>query len=71
MIKFCFQGFVVGAKIETVTVTETGKPLDVHLLDDAVIAEKLNSGEWCISLADYLYCSRKNEIEMVEFEVDQ
>jgi len=68
-VSFSFQGWVSLANIESVTVTETGEELDVRTFEPPTIVEKLNSGEWGISLADYLYENhRSSEIEIFDFE---
>ena len=68
-IDFSFSGYVVGAEIEKVSDGETGEVLDVTNLNPEEVLEKLNNGEYLISLGDYLYESRKNEIEIFDFEV--
>jgi hypothetical protein len=68
-IGFCFQGYVRGAEVERVTVSETGESLDVSDFSAEEIIEKLQSGEWCISLGDFLYANRKDsEIEAHDFD---
>lgn len=68
-INFCFQGWVRGATVRVVT-DSTGHLLDVAGMSSKKVAEKLNSGEWAISLGNYLYDNCKNEIEIFDFEVD-
>jgi hypothetical protein len=67
-VDFCFQGWVRGAEIKEVTITETGNKLDVTDVDPQTLIANLDSGVWCISLGDYLYSNRKSEIEMHDFE---
>ena len=68
-IDFCFQGYVRGADVEKVTITETGESLDVSGFSAEEIVEKLRAGEWCISLGDFLYDNRKDsEIELHDFD---
>lgn len=66
-IDFCFSGWVRGAEIETATDCE-GKKVDVSNMDSSVLASKLEKGELFISLGDYLYDNRENEIEIFDFE---
>lgn len=67
-ISFSFSGWVSCADISTVTVTATGVELDVTDIPTKEVVEKLESHEWCISLADHLYSNRKNEVEIFDFE---
>lgn len=72
MIDFNFQGWVRGADIKTVThVTDAGivDEFDVSDADPADVAHKLATGEYMISLGDFLYANRKSEIELTDFEV--
>jgi hypothetical protein len=66
-IDFCFSGWVRGAKITRATDVE-GKKVDVSKMESSVLASKLTKGELFISLGDYLYDNRDNEIEMFDFE---
>lgn len=66
-IDFCFSGFVQGADINE-CVNFAGQPVDVSKMNPKELAAKLEKGELFISLGDHLYCSRKNEIEIFDFE---
>lgn len=67
-IDFSFSGWVQGASIQTVTVNETGESLDVSNMAPETLAARLESGEYSISLGDYLYeNNRKAEIEITDF----
>lgn len=72
-VDFNFQGWVRGADIKTVTVQNpyTGNLVktDVSHADPADVAHKLATGEYMISLGDFLYDNRKSEIELTDFEV--
>lgn len=65
-IDFSFQGWVRGAEVTEATDVE-GETVDVSAMDADTLAKKLQAGELFISLGDYLYESRKNEIEMFDF----
>lgn len=68
-ISFCFQGWISGAEVNTVIVTETGKELDVRDVDIETLTENLQDGIWMISLGDYLYDNHNDsEIEIFNFE---
>lgn len=68
-VNFSFSGSVTGASIGRVTETATGAKIDVNDTPVDVLAEKLNSGEWVISLGDFLYeNNRDSEIELTDFE---
>lgn len=67
-ISFSFRGWVSAADVDRVTVTSTMKEIDVTDVDAHDIAEKLNSGEWMLSLGDHLYDNRRAEIEIFDFE---
>jgi len=66
-IDFCFSGFCQGAEVSECTDME-GNTVDVSKMDATELASKLDKGELFISLGDYLYESRKNEIEIFDFE---
>lgn len=68
MIDFCFQGWVRGANISQVINTQTMQTVNVEKIEPQIIAEKLNSGEWTISLEDYLHNCHDSEIEIFDFE---
>lgn len=67
-IDFCFSGYCVGVEASKATDGE-GNNVDVSKMDATELANKLTKGELFISLGDYLYESRKNEIEIFDFAV--
>lgn len=69
-ISFGFSGYCNGVEVSEVSETATGNKVDVSQMDAETLIKNLNEGLWCLSLGDYLYEGRKNEIEMVDFEAD-
>jgi len=71
-INFCFEGWINGANVETVTETATGKKIKVDSLPKETVIKKLESGEFSISLGDFLYKNNSNSsIEMYDFANDE
>ena len=66
-IDFCFSGFCQGVEVSEVTDID-GNTVDVSGWDDMELVSQLEKGQLFISLGDYLYESRKNEIEIFDFE---
>jgi hypothetical protein len=64
---FDFRGFVRGANITEAT-NPDGEKVDVSKMSGTELQNRLNDGELSISLGDHLYESRKNEIEMTDYE---
>jgi hypothetical protein len=69
VIDFCFSGWVRGATI-TEANNADGETVDVSTMPAEELAEKLECGELFIALGNYLYASRKNEIEIFDFEAN-
>jgi hypothetical protein len=65
-VDFSFQGVVRGARIRKAT-DQNGEQVNVVGWSDKRLAKALNAGKLFISLGDYLYGNRKNEIEMFDF----
>jgi hypothetical protein len=66
-IDFCFSGFCQGVKVSECT-DINGNKVNVSEWDSFELVSQLEKGELFISLGDYLYESRKNEIEIFDFE---
>jgi len=67
VIDFCFQGWVRGAEIDRVTVVATGERLLMSNVSDENMVANLESGEWTITLGDYLYSNKAAKIETYDF----
>jgi hypothetical protein len=67
-IDFAFGGWIRGADVTKVTVVDTGADLNVEEVSADELMTKLATGEWAISLGDYLYDSEDAEIEISDFE---
>jgi hypothetical protein len=67
-IDFCFQGFVRGAEVTTVTNAE-GEKVDVSKMTSVDLADGLDHGGLFLALGDYLYDNCKDvSIELFDFE---
>lgn len=71
-IDFNFSGYIRGASVTAVTVTETGETLDVSDKTADEVATKLASKEWSIALGDFLYGdvndTNETSVEFDDFE---
>lgn len=67
-IDFTFSGYVVGATIEKVYVTETGNELSTDGIDAETLINNLQSGEWVISLADAYNNCRDGSAEFDDYD---
>ncbi len=64
---FNFHGSITGANITEATEVATGKTIDVRRMSGTELEQKLWDGELAISLGDYLYENRKNEVILEDF----
>ncbi len=67
-ISFSFTGWISAARVTKVLVVKSMLEIDVSDVDANELADKLNSGEWAISLSDHLDDNRSSEVEMFDFE---
>lgn len=67
-IDFTFHGFVQDVEITSVSDAE-GTQIDVRQMNPERVAAGLNDGSFFISLGDFLYEGRKNEVVLEDFEV--
>ena len=69
-IDFNFSGYIRGADIIAVRDAE-GTRIDVSKMNPERVTAGLNDGSFFISLGDFLYEGRKNEVVMEDFEEAQ
>jgi hypothetical protein len=70
-IDLCFSGHVRNAELTEVTVVATGETINVETSTATEIQEKLQSGEWSVSLSQLLdEGGGDQEVELFDYEVD-
>ena len=67
-ISFSFTGWVSAARVTKVLVIKSILEIDVSDVNANELADKLNSGEWAISLSEHLDDNRSSEVGLCDFE---
>jgi len=64
-VNFCFGGHVTNVQLKNIVDTNL-QPVDLSYVERSTILDKLNNGEWLISLSDYLQVA---QIEITDFDI--
>ncbi len=67
-IDFCFQGWVRGVEIETVTNVKDGFEVDVSRISAKTVALNLQKGVWALDFCQAYQNGNKVECELDDFE---
>jgi hypothetical protein len=67
-LSFCFSGWVNDVNVKEVTETATGAMVPVEGMDPAVLAAKLESGEYLVSLGSAIDDANKADVQTFDFE---
>jgi len=70
-ISFNFQGWVTGAKVTQMLEVATFKIVDVSNKTDKEKVEMLKTGDYTISLSDYVSNFGESDVQISEFEVSE